>query len=236
VPLNYQILLGVGALLSIVGLFYLRRLRLPVGAVVPAPARPRRRVGLGGLRRSLAAVLAQRSFVRFASAAFVLHWGLYLPGALWSVLRVRDLGASDTWIGLIAVVIDATTIGGYLLWNRVTAKKGDRWLLVVTTAGISVYAFLTGLVPTIGWMVPTSILGGLMWSGCNLALFNVMLGVCPEERRPTYIGLYTALMNVTAFAGPLLGAALSDWVGIRPAFMISAGVRFLGALLFIVLR
>ena len=76
-------------------------------------------------------------------------------------------------------------------------------------------------------------LGGFAWAGCNLAMFNVMLSVCPAERRPTYIALYTALMNVTAFAGPLLGAALSGWIGIRPAFVVSSAVRGLGVLLFL---
>jgi MFS family permease len=176
-------------------------------------------------------VKAQPEFVRFSLAAFVFHWGLYLPAALWSVLRVHELGATDTWIGIIAVVIDASTIAGYLYWGKVSARRGDRWLLVFTSLGVSLYAALTSLVPTMGWMIPTSLLGGLTWAGCNLALFNVMLRVSPSDRRPTYVAIYTALMNVTAFAGPLLGAGLADWIGIRPTFLVSGVVRALGALL-----
>jgi len=40
------------------------------------------------------------------------------------------------------------------------------------------------------------------------------------------------LVNVAAFAGPLLGAALSDWIGIRIAFVIAGGVRLVGTVLF----
>jgi MFS family permease len=75
----------------------------------------------------------------------------------------------------------------------------------------------------------------LAWAGCNLALFNTMLNVCPADHRPTYVALYTALMNVTAFAGPLLGAGLADWIGIRLAFGISGGVRLAGTLLLFLL-
>jgi len=146
---------------------------------------------------------------------------------------VRDLGASDTWIGLIAVVVDASTIAGYFYWGKISARRGNRWVLIVTAFGVALYTLLTALVPTIGWMIPTSILGGLTWSGCNLALFNVMLGVCPAERRPSYVALYTALMNVAAFAAPMLGAGLSDWAGIRIAFVVASGVRVVGALLFL---
>jgi MFS family permease len=60
-----------------------------------------------------------------------------------------------------------------------------------------------------------------------------MLSVCPAERRASYVALYTAMLNITAFAGPMVGATLSDWIGIRPAFVFAAGVRVVGALLFL---
>jgi MFS family permease len=232
-PLNYQVLLGLGALLSLLSLRYLRRIQVPDAVLARRAARPRQRYSWQRLRQSLASIGAQRGFLRFTIATFVFYWGLYLPAALWSVLRVRDLGATDTWIGLIAVVVHASTIGGYFFWGKISAKRGNRRVLLVTAVGVAAYALTTALVPTIAWMIPTSILGGLSWSGCNLALFNVLLSVCPDDRRATYIALHTALLNVTAFAAPLLGAALSDWAGIRIAFTVSGGVRVAGALLFL---
>lgn len=233
IPLNYQVLLGVGTALSLLGLHHLRRICLPDTLLDQHRERARWRFAWRRLRQSLANVRAQRDFVRFTAAAFVFYWGIYLPAALWSVLRVRDLGASDTWIGIIALVVNASTIAGYFYWGRVAARRGNRWLLIVTSFGMALYVLTTALVPTIGWMIPTSILGGLAWSGCNLALFNVMLGACPAEHRPTYVALYTALVNVAAFAGPLLGAALSNWIGIRIAFVIAGGVRLVGVALFV---
>jgi MFS family permease len=231
VPLNYQILLGSGALLSLLSLRALRRVRAPDSVRLARASVPRRRYSWSQLRQSLGSVKAKPEFVSFSLASFVFYWGLYLPAALWSILRVRDLGATDTWIGIIAVVVDASTIVGYLYWGKVSARRGTRWLLVVTSLGVALYAALTALVPAIGWMIPTSMLGGLTWAGCNLALFNVMLRVSPSDRRATYVAIYTALMNVTAFAGPLLGAGLADWVGVRTTFLVAGGVRAVGALL-----
>lgn len=233
VPLNYQVLLGVGTLSSLIGLRYLGRIQMPDAVLTRRSVQPRQRFALRRLRQSLAGVVSHRRFFRFTTAAFVFYWGLYLPAALWSVIRVRDLGASDTWIGVIALAVNAATIGGYFFWGKLRDKWGDRRVLIVTAFGVAAYALITALVPTIAWMIPTSIVGGLVWSGCNLALFNVMLGVSPSEHRPTYVALYTALLNITAFAAPLLGAALSDWAGIRLAFVVSGGVRLVGALLFI---
>ncbi len=232
VPLNYQILLGAGAALSLVSLYYLRRIEVPGAVLSRRTVQPRRRYSWQRLRQSLANVTAHRKFMRFTATSFVFYWGLYLPAALWSVMRVRELAASDTWIGVIALVVNASTIGGYFYWGKVRARRGDRWLLIVTAFGVTAYTLSTAAVPSIAWMIPTSILGGLTWSGCNLALFNVMLGVCPSNHRPTYVAIYTALMNVTAFAAPLLGTALSDWAGIRVTFVVASGVRLAGALLF----
>lgn len=231
VPVNYQILLGGGALLSFLSLRYLRRIRVPDAVVLARAGTPRRRYSWQQLRHSLGSVKAQPEFVGFSLASFVFYWGLYLPAALWSILRVRDLGATDTWIGIIAVVIDASTIAGYLYWGKVLGRRGDVWLLTLTSLGVSLYTALTALVPTMGWMIPTSILGGLAWAGCNLALFSVMLRVSPSDHRPTFVAIYTALMNVAAFAGPLLGAGLAGWIGIRATFFVSAAVRAVGALL-----
>lgn len=233
VPLNYQVLLGGGALLSLFSLRYLRRIQVPDAVIARRASPPRRRYSWQRVRETLVNIRSHRAFMRFTLASFVFYWGLYLPAALWSIIRVRDLGASDTWIGLIAVVVDAATIGGYYLWGKVRVRRGDRWVLVVTGLGVTAYSLVTALVPTIEWMLLTSLLGGLSWSGCNLALFNVMLGVCPDDHRPTYVALYTSLVNVAAFAGPLLGTALSGWWGIRTAFVVSSGARLVGVLLFI---
>lgn len=241
VPLNYQVVIGVGVLLSLLSVRYLRRIRVPDTALRHAAsaaarrAAPRTGTGRPSPRKTLSGVLAHRGFVRFTAASFVFYWGIYLPAALWSILRVRDLGASDGWIGLIATVNNASIIVGYLYWGKVGAKRGDRWMLAVTAIGVTLYAFFTALVPSIEWMIPTSILGGVAWAGCNLALFNLMLAVCPSDRRPTYIALHTSLINVTAFAGPLLGAGMADWIGLRPAFVVSGALRLAGLLLFVLL-
>jgi MFS family permease len=231
VPLNYQLVIGLGAALSLLSMRYLVRLRVPDTALA-GTARSKDQREKSSRRQRLSAVLAQRGFTRFAAASFVFYWGLYLPAALWSIIRVRDLSATDAWIGAIAMIAGISTILGYFVWGRLAPRRGNRWLLNVSTLGVALYAFLTAAVPSIEWMVPTTILGGFCWAGCNLALFNALLGVCPADRRPTYIALYTALINVTAFLGPLLGAALAGWIGIRPAFVMSGTLRLLGLILF----
>ena len=127
VPLNYQVLLGVGTALSLLSLHHLRRIRVPDVVLAQRREGTKWRFAWRQLRQSLANVRAHRDFVRFTTAAFVFYWGIYLPAALWSVLRVRDLGASDTWIGVIALVVNASTIVGI--------STGARWLPSAAIAG-----------------------------------------------------------------------------------------------------
>lgn len=235
VPLNYQVLFGVGTALSLLGLVYLRRIRVSEAVRERRARQPGQWYSMQRLRQSVHEISSQRNFVSFAIASFIFYWGLYLPAALWSVLRVRELGASDSWVGFLVMCIDASTIVGYFLWGKIQTRWRERKLLVVAAVGTAVYAALTALAPSLAWLIPVSILGGLSWAGCNLALFNRMLDVCPAEHRPTYVALYTSLINVTAFIGPLLGASLANWIGLRSTFILSGGVRLIGALLFLVL-
>jgi len=66
----------------------------------------------------------------------------------------------------------------------------------------------------------------------NLALFNTMLQVCPDERRPSYVAIYNTLVNIAAFCAPLLGTSISTWLDIRVALVLAGVVRLVGVAAF----
>jgi MFS family permease len=72
------------------------------------------------------------------------------------------------------------------------------------------------------------VVGGLFISGYSVSTFNAMLSVCPADKRPTYIALYTTLINVTAFLAPLAGSGLASWLGARTALYLSGAARVVG--------
>jgi len=227
-PLNYQLLFGLGTSASMVSLYYLKRIRVPDAVIARHQARPKELLTLR-LRRFLRTVIGQRDFMRFAGAIVVFHWGLYLPTALYSVYKVRDLHASDAWIGLLATVFNATTILSYLWWGKVTEKRGNRLVLIVSSLGLALYPTLTGLSPRLEPLIVVAVIGAVFSASHNLSSFNLMLEVCPPERRPSYVAIYTSLVNVTAFLAPLLGTFLADLTSVRMALLIAGGVRLIGA-------
>ena len=227
-PLNYQLLFGLGISASMLGLYYLKRIRVPDAVIARHQARPKELLTLR-LRRFVRTVIGQRDFMRFAGAIVVFHWGLYLPVPLYSIYRVRDLHASDAWVGLLATVLSAATILSYFWWSKITEKRGNRWMLIVSSLGLALYPTLTSLSPRLEPLIIASVIGGVFSASHNLSSFNFMLEVCPPEHRPSYVAIYTSLVNVTAFLAPLLGTFLADLTSVRMALLIAGGVRLIGA-------
>lgn len=225
-PINYQVLFAVAFAGSLMSAYYLTRIRLPA-ETAPAPAT----TAPGGPRAFIEMLGASRSFTRFTLTLFVLHWGLFFAVPLYSIYWVRDLHATDGWIGLISMVGSATTIVFYPLWGRLAARRGNRPVLILSAVGLAAYPFFTALAPSVEWILGVSFLGGVFTSGFGLASFNGLLEVCPETRRASYIAAYNTLINITAFVSPLISTSLTSLLGIQPLLMIGAALRLLGSFL-----
>ncbi|MGQ9595456.1 MAG: MFS transporter [Anaerolineae bacterium] len=232
-PLNYQTLFGAAACASLLSLRYLRRI---AGPEIPG-ARPAAPVGVRWLQLKAAwgELATQRKFLLFCASAFVYHWGLYLPTALYSIYRVRYLGANDRWIGSFMTLHTITTIAGYWLAGGLARRWGEERMLVLGAGGLAFYPILTGLSTSLPPLLGVSAWGGLVGAWLNLALFNVSLALAPEGQRATYVALYTVVVNLAACAAPLVGSALAGAMGIREAMILSGGVRLLGTGLFALL-
>jgi Na+/melibiose symporter-like transporter len=227
-PINYQILFVIGFATSLVSVYYLAQIRLPVKSnemnlrTADSPKRIRDWAGL----------LGNRAYARFTIASFVFHWGMFFAQPLYSIYWVRTLRATDGWVGLLTMVGSAMTIVCYPLWSRLTTRHGTEWGLAMATLGLAVYPLATLLSPGIEWIIPVQLLGGVTSSGYGLTFFNRLLEVSPEPRRPSYVAGYTALINIAAFASPLIATGLTGIFDIRILLLVAAALRFLGPLLF----
>ncbi len=226
-PINYQILFALAFAASMVSIYYLSRIQLPPAQVAPQKSAPPRRA-----RDFIDMLRANPGFVRFTRAAFIFHWGMFFAPPLYSIYWVRVLNASDGWVGLINMVGSATTIIFYAIWGRLSARRGNRFVLILTTIGLVLYPLFTALSPSVEWILVVSFLGGVFSSGFALALFNGLLEVVPEYNRSGYIAAYTTLINVTAFISPILSTSLAEIFGIRSMLIFGALLRLVGSFMF----
>jgi len=227
-PFNYQLLFGLGFVASLVSLYYVSRIQVTDVIAAEHQAQAKAPVAVR-LRQLVKQLTEQRDFVRFSTSAFIFHWGLYLPSALYAIYRIKYLGASDTWIGLLSMVHNAVTILTYFYWGKVARRRGNRFVLLVSALGAALYPVLTGLSTRVEFLLLPSIAAGIFGAGFNLSFFNTLLEVCPPERRPSYVAINTTLINVAAFLAPLLGASLANGLDIRIALFIAGAVRLVGA-------
>ena len=233
-PIGYQIVFGIGFAAGVVNVSYFGRVQTP-----PFDFQTARAIGSPSLAvrlRTFARPFAEsRSFVRFSIASFSYRLALALPAGLFSVFWVRELHASDTWIGLRGTAGYAALVIGYWLWGRVTNHIGHRTLLLICGGGLALYPALTALAPTPAWLLPAAVLWGLTASGLDIGLFDMLLVACPEGKMPSFAAAANVLASIAASVGPLLGAALAQGVGMRPALLVICGLIAAAAAAFLLL-
>jgi Na+/melibiose symporter-like transporter len=229
-PLNYQLVFigsGIGALISVV---MSSTLKLPSLA---APAAPQNLIQT--FRQHGRTLRTNRPFVRFAASSFVFRWGMMMAGPLFPIYWVKNVEATDPAIGVINSTQTLVMMFGYYLWSRMSRRRGERWVLLITTLGVSFYPLLTALTKQVQPLVVWAALAGLFSAGVDLVFFDILLDSCPADYQAAYVGMFQSTVFLAAFLAPLVGTAMASSVGIVPALIAASFVRFAGFGLMLVL-
>jgi MFS family permease len=233
-PLNYQILYFVGFAGSMISMVYLLKLQVPPSKVIGRQRRtPKERLALSKLKGLLT---ENRDFALMIGNTLVFNLGAWMVMPLYIPFFVNERRATDGWIGLNSMLANIGVIAGYLFWQRQVRTWGYYRTLLVTIPFAASYAFLVSLFPNLTAILVWGVLISVINPGVDLSHFNILLKLCPEDRRATYMAFFAAAMNAGAFVGPMIGVGLSELWGIRPVLLIGGSIRLAGALLFHVLR
>ncbi len=236
-PLGYQIVFAISFVGGMVSIYYFGRLVLPEKtAAAPAVSQVRRATWPERLREYGHDLRRTPLFVRYLLTTSVLRLALNLPAALYSIYWVRELNASDLWIGWQTTAHSLALIVGYYLWGRVATRKGHFPVLIACTLGLGLYPALTATIAAQAWLPLVALVSGFFITGIDLAFFDTLLHICPVERRSAYVALNTVLANLVIFAAPLLGSALAERLGIRAVLWLAGAVHIVSVILFAVFR
>ncbi|OGO05956.1 MAG: hypothetical protein A2Y73_07755 [Chloroflexi bacterium RBG_13_56_8] len=230
-PLNYQVLF-LSTVIGGIGSFYtLSRLRLP--SVPEKEIAKRRRASL---KEMFQLIKDAPLFRNYSLAAFLFRFAMAMPQALYSIYRVRTLGASDAWIGILLTVERLVSVVAYFGLGRLLTRPNFRRRLWTSCIGMALFPFSMALVGTPEMLIIPSVIVGLFSAGMEIYLTDTLIQVSPGDQRPTFIAANAFLANVTTFVAPLIGTALADAIDIRIVLMLSAGLRAIGGLAFWRLR
>jgi MFS family permease len=230
-PVNYQMMYAAGFVASMVSLAFLVKVRVPDAPVATtgdnAPLSLKRQ-----WRWLRQLPNTQRTFVRFVTNTLVYSLGAWAAGPLYILFYVRELGASDAWLGSLGTVANVSAVIGYAGWRRIIEHWGEGATLRRVAVGAGLFPLLVGLLRSLTAILFAVGLDGLIVTGVNLSHFSLYLRACPVERRPLFIGLYTTVMNIGAFVAPLVGVAVADQIGLAPTLIACGILRVLGGLAF----
>lgn len=249
-PLNYQVVFFIGVAGSALSSYHLWRLRpvspaLRVGRPILDAAQPgslrfvdmlRNTLGLRFLARASARPLLRLdllsgSFGRLLVAYLFFYLFQAMPVPLFPLFWVRNLHLTDGQISLAAALLNAATLISSLYLARISNRHGHRWVLVAGALLYGIYPLLTGLAKDVTLIWAASLLGGAIWGLAGGGLVNRLMEQAPEDDRPAHMALHNVVLNLAILAGSLLGPLFGDWLGLRSALLLSAGLRVLAALL-----
>ena len=145
---------------------------------------------------------------------------------------VRQLGASDAWIGLIGTTQAVLTMTGYFLWRRPARQRGGAWVLLPSTIGAGLFPAL--LAVTHQELLVAVLVGGygISLAGIELAIFDELLKAVPPGQAVRFAALDQGASNFAAMTGPITGALISAAAGIPAGLIAAAVVSLIGAGLF----
>lgn len=228
-PINYQVVflgLSLGGLLS-----YAYSSRIKLEENEPPPPLPGR-TARQRVKEYFRLVSAYPAFIQFSSRRFVYQFGILLATPLFPLYYVREVEATDAWIGFFNTAQTACLLIGYFMWPRQSRLRGARFVLLASTLGLAIFPALVAQTTSTVLIAIFAALAGIFQGGLDLVFFDELMKTVPIDYSATFVSLAQSLTFSASILAPLAGTWLSDQVGLSAALMVSAGVRLGGFFLF----
>ena len=229
-PVNYAIMFMVLSLGGFVSFYFSRKITLP--DQVPPPI-TNSGSPLKGFQNVLDLLKSNPAFLSFSLKRFVYFSAITLGTPIMPLFLVREVQATDSQIGTVNMTLTLVMLAGYFLWPRVSLKRGGRFVLLTTTLGAVLYPALSAATPHIGLIILYAGIAGFFQGGLDLVFFDELMKTVPAAYSATFVSISQSMQYLSMIIAPLLGTWLAGYIGLGGALWLSAGLRLLGFLLFL---
>jgi MFS family permease len=224
-PYNYQIVFITLSLAGLVSFYYSSHIELP-------DAEPPPRVTGASLqtraKNFVAMIQSQPAFISFMAKRFVFFSGAALGVPLFPLYYVREVNASNAWIGIINTAQTGVMLLGYFWWTRQSKVRGGRFVLLWTTFGLGMYPIFTAFTQSVEWIAFYALLSGIFQAGLDLVFFDELMKTFPAKDTAMFVSLAQSAQYVSTMVAPLVGTFLADHIGLGGALIVSGVIRLLG--------
>ena len=227
-PLGYQLALGTAFVIGLAA-------TVSYALIRETDTSPAQKSGSTTWRAFTQHLRAHPEFLAFCATAALWNLAVRIAGPFFSVYLVESLKATPDVVGILSTISTLTALPGQRLFGVMADHWGARRVQIIT-------GLIIPLMP-LGWIltrspwhtVPIHIVSGFLWAGYNLANFNLLLTMTPEDLRPRYTALYQIVVMVSLAIGSALGGIVIEKRGYYVVFTISGVGRFVAALVFALL-
>jgi len=230
-PTNYAFMFLGLSLGGFISYYFSNRIRIP-----DQPPAPLTNSGSpAGTLHNYGRMLREApAFTSFVSKRFVYLSAIALSAPLFPLYFVRVVHATDQNIGNISMTISLVMLFGYFIWTWISRRRGSRTVMLATTFGVMLYPALTAFTQRVEFIYAYAAIYGLFQSGLDLVFFDELMKTVPVEYSATFVSLAQSLQYLSAVIAPLVGTWLADTIGLSGGLLVSAGLRLLGFLLFLI--
>jgi len=229
-PVNYAVMFLVLSLGGFLSFYFSRRIVLP--DQIPPPIMDSG-TPWKGFQNILGLLKANPAFLSFASKRFVYFSAITLGAPIMPLFLVREVRATDGQIGIVNMAMTIVMLAGYFLWPRISLKRSGRFVLLATTLGMVLYPALSAATPRIELIILYAGIAGFFQGGLDLVFFDELMKTVPPEYSATFVSIAQSMQYLSMILAPLLGTWLAQYIGLGGALWLSAGLRLLGFLLFL---
>jgi hypothetical protein len=232
-PLNYAIMFLGLSLGGLVSFYFSSRISLP--EQTPPPLATGKTAG-ETIRNTLTLLRQYPDFVSISIKRFVYLSAVALAAPIMPLYFVHVVKATDADIGTINMTFTFFMLGGYLLWPWVSRRRGGRFVLLATTLGMVLSPLLTATTRYVLPIIIYTAIAGLFQGGLDLVFFDEYMKTIPDEYSAILVSLEQSIQYLSVIAAPLIGTSLAVYIGLGGALLVSAGLRLIGFLLFLILK
>jgi MFS family permease len=180
------------------------------------------------------------NFGRFAIYRSLLNFAAAIASPFFAVYMLRNLGFS--YITFMAVVMSQVLFTALTIriWGKFADKYGNYEVIKITAVLVPLYPILWLFSNNVLFLIlGPSLIGGIAWSGLNLATGNFIFDSVSPQKRSLVVSYFHVLMGIGVFLGAGLGGILAKVITISFMdtllfiFLISAFVRMITGILLI---
>jgi MFS family permease len=162
-----------------------------------------------------------RNYMFYTLSGIIGSFGS-IASSFYTAYAMNRFKAGDLEVGLFTLVFIGAQILSNILWKLVQDKRGHKTVLVIGgVIGISA-TIIAIFANSLSYFLLVFALTGASFSSFMVSNFPLLMEMAPEDERPTYIGLSSALKSPFLAIAPLIGGLMIEKYGYFPTFIVSA--------------